>query len=594
MSNSKHEQCVRVGAPHIRSVLRNYRNGFPSNFSKGIKDFIDNIILTATHIDVELVWGSDGGGGSGRYIKKIIIRDDSEKGFENIEETGDANPLNFGHMRQGHGQDCEQSEFGAGMKIAAIRMSDKFEIYSRCIIGDETKYYHVTCDFDEMAGREDVQESYDPEFELIDEPKYVKHHKQTQGSTLILSDLLPEGRQNTQNKEDFEEKLRHKLSEAYSDFLGEGARVTLTLNGQEIGPHVLTKNNILLNSECEERLITFNGWLFVNGENRIEQCLVTRTHGNCTTKKIWDATKKDVTRYPRPDDFEKEKADLCEQSHLRCIEFQFYSVNIAYTSVEEKMKEDLGESGWHPYRQVRAVRGGRSYGLFSTDREHQSYSCQFHELTYESKTLNKLLGVTIDKEINPNAENREFRKIISALVKEKGYKNKNVDYKPLVCEEEKKMVQFLHDTPKPKKKRGRKSKKSVKKFVDASSGSDEHLSDVSPGSGPPPSPPTQKIIDELFSGDENIVIDTAEVEAEVVSDMGDSKSSSEQEAEGGAEGGVEVVSGAEGGVEVVSVDQQEMWRAETRSAIEALKLQVSKCPDGEDSALAFISDNLDF
>jgi len=226
------------------------------------------------------------------------------------------------------------------------------------------------------------------------------------------------------------------------------------------------------------------------------------------------------------------------------------------------------------------VRCGRSYGLFRTHTEHPGYSCQFHELTYESKTLNKLLGVTIDKEINPNAENREFRKIISALGNES--KDKNVDYKPPVCGG---VISDCSSTPKPKK-RGRKPKKSVKTLVDVStsSGSDEHLSDVSPGSGPPPSPPTQKIIDELFSGDENIVIDTAEVEAEVVSDMGDSKSSSEQEAEGGAEGGVEVV----------SVDQQEMWRAETRSAIEALKLQVSKCPDGEDSALAFISDNLDF
>ena len=85
---------------------------------------LDYPILKANNINIETTI---------MYNKfyKVSIEDDCEGGFINLFEDNDKSPFKFGYDIKEHDDDETISEFGTGMKQAAVSTGNKFTIYTK-------------------------------------------------------------------------------------------------------------------------------------------------------------------------------------------------------------------------------------------------------------------------------------------------------------------------------------------------------------------------------------------------------------------------------------------------------------------------------
>ena len=169
-----------LGCAHFKSIRRQAIN---SNYTlvKGINEFMDYPIQNSNNIRINLTV-SDGG-----KLSKIMFSDMCNDGFRNILSQGIENPLNMGHVRPGQSLDNDNSEFGTGTKQAAIAIGGKLTVYTKLLNG---AMYKVVLDFEDMANKEDVLESYNfTEFGEIDETEYKNIHPFDIGSTLVLENI---------------------------------------------------------------------------------------------------------------------------------------------------------------------------------------------------------------------------------------------------------------------------------------------------------------------------------------------------------------------------------------------------------------------
>ena len=110
-----------------------------------IKECIDNVCYKeCKNISFNCALDSKG------YLKKFSISDDYLRGFKDIKKEGTSNPFNFTHMREGHKNDLETSQFGVGFKAAAVASCDKLTVYTQV----NGIFYKILCDFDKMANEE--------------------------------------------------------------------------------------------------------------------------------------------------------------------------------------------------------------------------------------------------------------------------------------------------------------------------------------------------------------------------------------------------------------------------------------------------------
>ena len=172
---------LSIGAQHIRSKIKQARN---NNYTPetSLNELIDYPILMANNIDISVLVADN-------RLYKIQIEDDCKEGFINLLESGPCNPFNYGHEKVGHEEDGEISEFGTGMKQAAVSTGDKFTVFTKV----KNKYYKIVFEFPVMMSEKDVMKSYNPsEFEEISEEVYKRYHKYDTGSTLIIEEILPD------------------------------------------------------------------------------------------------------------------------------------------------------------------------------------------------------------------------------------------------------------------------------------------------------------------------------------------------------------------------------------------------------------------
>jgi hypothetical protein len=117
--------------------------------------------------------------------------DNLPNGFENALDEGSNNPFNMGHIREGHTEDGQTSEFGVGLKKSIVKLSNKSIIYTRSEKNDIISFLNIIFDIKKMCSKEDPNESYDPDFQFITEDTFYEVHKSfTTGSTIILTNLL--------------------------------------------------------------------------------------------------------------------------------------------------------------------------------------------------------------------------------------------------------------------------------------------------------------------------------------------------------------------------------------------------------------------
>ena len=378
----------RVGCQHFLSVVKNIRSE-PNTLLSACMDILDNIYGIAKSqglqgIVAELNFQFNP---SDNTIYQISISDNIPHGFKKILDESTDNPLNMGHIRDGHSDDKESSEFGTGLKKAIIYLSEHAEIYTRSINDDEVEsIIKVTFDIPSMCSKENPQDSYEPtRFALISLDTYKENHSFEEGSSIILSNLHSNDFTYDQDsgkmlsQQGFIDCIKGHLRKAYSPIIRDEI-FAIKLNGPII--------------EADEDIVSL-----VSQKNKFSYIYYVEINA-----------KRDPVKIFREGKTPKGKPQLTEYHDKECKFKTIYQSDLdEFIQKENVHRLDLialttksSEVGVLSYNFTDITRGGRTYEppIKFIKPETDGYSNHiYNRITYDSKKLNKALGVGSNKRV---------------------------------------------------------------------------------------------------------------------------------------------------------------------------------------------------
>jgi len=392
MSNSKNTSIKpKVGCSHFKSIVRIIR-GENNSFTTSINDIIDNIHGLANKIGIKGICEIEILYDEYLNIYKIIISDNIPHGFKDIFNDGVENPLNMGHIRLGHDDDNETSEFGTGFKKDIIYLAQFTEIYTRSVDDeDNITFIKIAFDIPEMCARIQPEESYEPTiFDIISEEQFKSNHKFDEGSTVILYNLrqtdvtfdTETGKRLTTSQ--FEKQFRDQISKTHSGLIHDGI-ISIIINGVEVEPE---EDLFILVPETHQTNFTF--YCDLNYKNEPSEI-----YREGKTEKGRSSIMKYNTR-----ENEFKKASLNELNVIK----EKPSIAILYLDSLTTKHTDFESS--HQYNDLTdIIRLGRCFGSYKiTKQEKDGYSNHiYHRITYKSKKLNQLIGVGSNKKVDPKS-----------------------------------------------------------------------------------------------------------------------------------------------------------------------------------------------
>lgn len=381
----------KVGCLHFKSTVKQIR-AENNTFVSSINDIIDNIHGIASKLkfqslcDIQLLYDDQ------QNMYKVIISDNIPHGFKDIFNQGTDNPLNMGHIRLGHDDDEETSEFGTGFKKDIIYIAQYTEIYTRSVQENgNISFIKISFDIPEMCSRLNPEESYEPSnFEFITEEQFKQNHKFGEGSTVILSILrqtdvtfdVETGKRISNNQ--FEKQLRNQISKANS-----GLILSKIIN--------IKVNDILVEPEPDlfELVPESNQSIFIfhcELNNKNEPIEIFR-------EGITETGRSTIMKYnPRENKFKKSSSNelnvFKERSSIHTLGL------FALTTKQTKYEAS------HQYNDLTdIVRSKRCFGSYKiTKQEKDGYSNHiYNKLSYTSKKLNALIGVGSNKRVDPKS-----------------------------------------------------------------------------------------------------------------------------------------------------------------------------------------------
>ena len=204
----KEEGLMIVGGTHFRKE-RDKMSSSNYTLPKILNECVDNVLIpNCNNINFKCKLTPKG------YLQSFSISDDYIYGFVDIKKEGTDNPFNFTHMREGHGNDLETSQFGTGFKAAAVSSCDLLNVFTQV----QCKFYKVTCDFNKMSNEEIALFSFDPEICEISKDEYKRNHPYNTGSTLVFEYV----KKNVYNKTTTDKiywEISKSLSECYTGII---------------------------------------------------------------------------------------------------------------------------------------------------------------------------------------------------------------------------------------------------------------------------------------------------------------------------------------------------------------------------------------
>jgi len=384
LNNRSTEMHLVVGAQHIRSKVKHARNN-NYTFTTALNELVDYPILIANRVDITL---QKNGEGTGLY--KIKISDDCPGGFEYILDTGSKNPFNFGYETEDHDNDDTISEFGTGMKQAAVSIGDKFTVITK--VNDE--YFLIQFEYQKMMLEADVMKSYNPTlFRSMSKEEYNQYHPYEQGSTLILESVL-QNILSSSSIENLEKKTKESLSNTYSKILSKRKNdLILTLNGEQIHENEdiystdecrpFTKQIVIIIKKDMKGDPEFLEYSINEEENKIKY----RIYNDTGLYKIVKG--RELTRYlDLPDYYENGKISYKNVEGMILIRG-------TGTQFSSKINDaNLPKGITNIYRQ------GRHQGCLTTGSANGAKNYVKTELEYNNKCLGKQYGTNYNKTIN--------------------------------------------------------------------------------------------------------------------------------------------------------------------------------------------------
>ena len=397
-------KAPEIGCEHIKSVVKRTRSETNCLLS-ALLDIIDNVCGLAFKlkqegsnddivVDIKLIYSEL----NEDELVEIRISDNIPYGFKSILKIGINNPLNLGHVRNGHTDDNETSEFGHGLKKAIMYSCNTANIYTRSISDNKTETcVHVCFDIEKMAKTPIPEKSYQPtKFDLItlDEFKEKHHNNFSYGSTISLSQLRldsilynRESSEKLSTKTVLEEYLIKNLSITYSKIITDKV-FGITLNEKNINP-----TNDLITELIPEQIQHIFYIQLNDRKNNIVKILrkgkeKTPTGRDQYCVYIDDAkTSKEKYKQIKAETF---NSFIAEPNVYTLDMISLTTFGTDYSSILHFDKTNVSRNGRQFYPSIK----------FNTKQVTDGYSNHiYNRVEYTTKRLNKFMGVASNKEI---------------------------------------------------------------------------------------------------------------------------------------------------------------------------------------------------
>jgi len=391
---------LQCGAPHFRSIAKQHRHA-NYNLEKAINELIDNVIKLTNVIHIFTEVDSEG------RLQEIKVSDNYAHGFINISEQGINNPFNMGHIKSGHDDDNETSEFGCGGKAAAISASNHMYVVTK--VGG--RFYEVICDFIKMEREENVIASYNPKMREITEIDYRDIHPFETGSSIVLSKML--GTICVQTTQDIlTAKIKTGISETYSRFLKEN--MDIRVNGQPVE----RENDFFWDPKCMP--FTIKKTLFIlekpGTNDKIYLIQKTMVQSNWQQYNKMDDKWISFKSIKDADDFREAKfreGYTCSYQQLNGIDESCLRIESTFVFYSDLVHQD---DAVLPQDQVLIYKDNRKYGKKSLVKHNNGiHNYTLHKIEFTSKKIGKELGITFNKEITMDGNNDLIAAIKSAI-----------------------------------------------------------------------------------------------------------------------------------------------------------------------------------
>lgn len=383
---------LNCGAPHFRTLAKRLRNA-NYNYSKVIGEFLDYPVQKASRIQIKTEIDDTG------RLQEISVADNIIDGFVGITEVGAANPFNMGHEKVGHDDDNETSEFGVGMKAAALSSGNLLKVITKV---NSSCFYEAECDFLKMEKKQDVNDSYNPQIRIVSHDDYNRSHPFENGSTLTITKIRHEIFPLTTLQE-ITEKTKEIISNMYSYYIKKGLEIAV--NGEIVSvPH-----NFFDENNCIPFTITKKVYILTNRTTGDIIVLASKK----LEKLVWQIYDHSTRKYKRFDyNFNHYVEELLSKGYewmycpVSSDDKSCIHIDTTYTYFSKLFHGDENNDSKLPFNKCDIIKDGRKYGNVSFDKKNNgSKNYVAHRVEFKSKRIGKKLGMTFNKEINLELQN---------------------------------------------------------------------------------------------------------------------------------------------------------------------------------------------
>jgi hypothetical protein len=400
----KGEGLMIVGGTHFKKEREKMSS---SNYTlpKILNECVDNVLIpNCNNVNFKCKLTTAG------YLQSFYISDDYKYGFVDIKKEGTDNPFNFTHMREGHSNDLETSQFGTGFKAAAVSSCEELKVYTQV----DGKFYKVTCDFNKMANEEIALFSFDPDICEISKDEYKRTHPYETGSTLVFEYVKKSVYTKTTIDKIYWE-ISKKFSEYYTGIIN-NFDFNIYVNDRVVSPEK--------DYSGEHQCKPFNKYMkiikYIDEVEEDEEYIWEDDEKNYykfnKDTQNWNLlkTKKDLIMFglesgkKTKSKNEKETNWIVDRSvsysdtENECIRFQ--GIFMMYHPDLNTDKNQINEERY-PKGRARIYRRGRLYGDWEKSTTNGSSNFTDIRIDYKSKKIGKELGITWNKEISGDQDN---------------------------------------------------------------------------------------------------------------------------------------------------------------------------------------------
>ena len=398
--NTINYRMNNVGTPTIKGEIRKARaSGY--NFTKAMGDIMDGAITMDGGSVVYITINPDTRDPD--KISSITVSDNIETGMASLKYTGSKHPLCWTCDSDDHGEDSAISEFGTGLKAAAVNIGSKMVI--------TTKYYddvgklhlqNIDCNWEKMI----KDNTYEPNhIQEISENEYNRLHKDpngtplNSGTTIEISEISDKFTGRTKNSVD---ELRTYIANTYHTvsrrIYVDNKLVNINVPCTHISNYAHDIHSIDVEIYEDDIIIKpmiSTGDITDYSNKKIRKVEYDNTKHEFTTVAIKDGEYNAICRI-------QDKKDTCSFKGTRQ-----YGMG---EKIPHKMKTwtlyNLPQGG-----SVNISRNGRMLTNWSKDNpRHISFGPKFHmeqhynyfHMNYNSKQTGALLGISYTKSIDGN------------------------------------------------------------------------------------------------------------------------------------------------------------------------------------------------